>query len=228
MDGGSGPHENIDLSENDSFPASLKSGTSVLVASAGDPAEYAVSLRILCNQGTAKDTALLVTTTENAEQTIERYEHCLPETERPSLGIVDTTSQQSISALYCEPPIVFTPSPGDLERLVLGLSDLSEKTAPAEGAQHLVIRSLTPILDVLSADRVETVLEKVVELRSETGLSLFGIDYTSHDEETMAAVANSMDGVLWVTQLSETGFAFDYQPRTDRYSSSALGGGTGD
>lgn len=118
MYGSPDPHENIDLSENDSFPVGLKSGTSVLVASASDPADYAVGLQILCDQGTAKDSALVVTATENAEQTIERFEHNIVGTERPSLGIVDTTSQQSISALYCEPPIVYTPSPRDLERLV--------------------------------------------------------------------------------------------------------------
>lgn len=210
----------------ENLPDSLSGGSTVLVASAVDPSEVAISLRILCARGTAADTAFVVTT-DSAEQTIETYGQLGTETTRPSLRIVDTASvQQSVSALYGEPPVVFTPSPGDLERLVLALSDLSEHSTPSSGARHLVVRSLTPILKSAPTARVCTVLERITGLRSETGLCLLGLDYTAHDEETMAAVGNCVDGVLWVTRSSNDRLVFDYRPSTGRYSQSVIGGST--
>lgn len=213
----------------ENLPDSLSGGSTVPVANAVDPAQVAISLRILCARGTAADTAFVVTTTDSAEQTIETYGQLGTETTRPSLRIVDTASvQQSVSALYGEPPVVFTPSPGDLERLVLALSDLSEHSTPSSGARHLVVRSLTPILESAPTARVCTVLERITGLRSETGLCLLGLDYTTHDEETMAAVGNCVDGVLWVTRPSRDRLTFEYRPSNGRYSRSVIGGGTDD
>jgi KaiC/GvpD/RAD55 family RecA-like ATPase len=212
----------------DPFPEHLGRGSTVLVASAGDPTRHAVSLRILCAQGDAGDTALVVTTTESADRTIAVYETIDDATERPSLGIVDTTSEhQSISAPYGETPVVFTPSPGDHERLVMALSELSQRTRPTSGARHLVVRSLTPILEASSATRVRTVFERITGLRSETGLGLLGIDYTAHDEATIETVADLVDGVLWVTHPDPSRLAFDYQPTRGRHSGSEPDGDTG-
>lgn len=194
------------------FPDSLATGSTVLVANAGDPAQSAVGLRLLCQYGQADDTALIVTTTESADQTIETHER-LCSSNRPSLGIVDTTSrEQSVSALYGETPVVFTPSPGDLERLVIALSDLSGNGPSSSETRHLCVRSLTPILEQSSTSRVCQVLERVTGLRSETGLCLLGLDYTAHGEETMAAIAEQVDGILWVTQPTPTRLEFEYQP----------------
>ncbi|WP_336331023.1 DUF7504 family protein [Haloarcula sp. CGMCC 1.2071] len=213
----------------DPLPDSLSGGATVLVATTGDPSQYAVCLRILCAQGTEEDTAFVVTTTESADRTIAVYDRLGGETGRPSISIVDTVSeQQSVSALYGETHVVFTPSPSDLERLVMALSDLSDSSAPSNGAHHLVIRSLTPILKASSITRVSTVLERITGLRSESGLCLLGIDYTAHDEETMAAIAALVDGVLWVTQPSPARLAFDYQPTRGRHSRSILDGGPDD
>lgn len=197
----------------DSLPASLSSGSTVLVASAIDPSQYGVGLHLLATHGTGADTALVVTTTAGVAQTIESYENFAGETEQPSLGIVDMTSkQQSVSALYGEIPVVFTPSPSDLERLVVAFSELSRDTAPANGERHLVVRSLTPVLSAVPTPRVCTVLERITGLRSQQGLCLLGLDYTAHDEETIASVADHVDGVLWVTHPSSNQLEFDYQP----------------
>lgn len=228
MDENSDSAVDVDALRTDPLPEDLGGGSTVLVASAGDPSRYAVSLRILCAQGSAEDTALVVTTTESADRTIAVYDSLDAETGRPSLGIVDTTSeQQSISALYGETPVVFTPSPGDLERLVLALSELSGDTATG-GTRHLVIRSLTPILAASSVTRVSTVLERIIGLRSETGLCLVGLDYTAHDAETMTALAGIVDGVLRVAQPSLNRLAFDYRPTGGRHSRSVVSGDTED
>lgn len=135
----------------DPIPGGLTTGSTVLIASAGDPSQYAVALRLLCEHVDADDAALLVTTTESVDRTIETYDRLCSDPDRPSFGFVDTVSErQSVTALYEETPVVFTPSPADLERLVVALSDLSADTPPSEGSRHLVVRSLTPLLE--SAD----------------------------------------------------------------------------
>ncbi|RBI60119.1 hypothetical protein DMJ13_20965 [halophilic archaeon] len=197
----------------DSLPDSLTAGSTVLVACTDDPSLYAVGLHILCQSGQADDTAFIVTTAEGISKTIETYEHLCPDAEQPSLGVVDTSSkQQSVSAFYNETPAVFTPSPGDLERLVLALGNLFENYPLSTGAQHLLVRSLTPILDASSTDRVCTVMEQIAGMRSETGLCLLGVDYTAHDEETITAIGKHVDGVLWATESASNRLEFEYQP----------------
>lgn len=210
--------------ESVSFPGGLSVESTVLIASAGDPAENPLSFHLLREFGNANDTALVVTTTESADETIERYESIHPEVDRPSLGLVDTFSEhQSVTAMYGETPVVFTPSSGDLERMVVALSDLSGNAPPLSGARHLVIRSLTLILQAASTARVCTDLERITGLRSDDGLGVLGIDYTAHDEETMAAVAAQVDGVLWVTRDETDRLEFDYRPTRNRSLRSVMG-----
>lgn len=204
--------------EIDSFPDEFAAGSTVLIASAVDPTQYAIDLHALCKFGEADDTALIVTTTEGAIETLERYEQLCPASDRPSLGFVDTTATQpSAPALYRDTSTVFIPSPGDLERLVIGLSDVSENTPPADAARHLVIRSLTPILEVTPTEQVCNVLSRVMGLRAKSGLCVLGIDFTAHDEETIRTVAEQVDGILWVTESSSETLELAYEPIEDRH-----------
>lgn len=210
-----------DSVDMETLPDSLSGGATVLVASAGDPSQRALGLRILSRRGTA-DAALVVTTSEAADATVEIYERV--GTDRPALGIVDTTSTEpSVAAVYREVPVVFTPSSGDLERLAMALSELSGRLSLTGDDRHLVVRSLTPILESASTSRVRSTLERITDFRSENGLCLVGIDYTAHDEETMSALTAQVDGVLWVTQPSPDTVAFEYQP-SDGGGRPAMGG----
>lgn len=205
--------------EVESFPDDFSAGSTILIASAGDPTRYALDLQALCKFGGRDDTALIVTTTEGAIETLKRYEQLCPDPNRPSLGFVDTTeTQPSAPALYREASTVFIPSPGDLERLVIGLSDVSENTPPADGARHLVIRSLTPILDVTPTSHVCTVLDRIIGMRSKSGLCVLGIDFTAHDEETIRAVAEQVDGILWVSESSAEILDLEYESMPARRS----------
>lgn len=215
--------------EIDDIPAGLSPGSTVLVASAGDPTRIAVGLQLLCQFGQPDDVAFVVTTTESADRTLETYDRCCSEVDQPALRLVDTNStRHSVSAIYDETPVVFTPSPGDLERLLLGLSELFETHPHASERRHLLVRSLTPILDSSSTERVSAVLERITGLRSETGLSLLGLDYTAHGKETMAALAERVDGVLWVTCTSGDRLEIEYQPSRGRHQSVMTGGKSND
>lgn len=196
----------------DSLPQSLGDGLSVLVACPDTPTHQDVCLRLLSHFGTAEDRALVVTTTVSADQTLVAYERVSDSADRPTLGIVDTLSkQQSISAIYNETSIIYTPSPGDLERLIMALSELSSPRPPATGSRHLVVRSLTPILNDAGTDNVRAALERITGLRSGRGLGLLGLDYTAHSEETLTRLANHVDGVLW-TKRSDHELTFEFRP----------------
>lgn len=208
----------------DDLPDRLETGSTVLVASAGDVTKHAVPLRVLATLMRAGDSALVVSTTESASRTADRFDRYWPEETRPTLGVVDTVSgTQYISALYEDPPVVYTPAPGDLERLVLALSDISGLQTPADVNRHLVVTSLTPLLNATSAERVATVLDRIVGLRSSDGSSILGIDYTAHDQEAMATIASCAEGVLWVTQAADDRIELDYRPTRRQTGYSAVG-----
>lgn len=202
----------------DTFPDDLSRGASVLVACAGDPARYAVDLQVLCEYGDGPDTAFVVTTTRSVDTTLETYGRLCPEARRPALRLVDTTARHpSVSELYGDASTIAIPSPGDLERMVIALSDLSESTAPSNGARHLVIRSLTPVLEETPVERVRTVLDRVTGLRADGGRCLLGIDYTAHDGRTIDSLADQVDGILWVTEGEGDRLEFQYRPTQGRH-----------
>jgi KaiC/GvpD/RAD55 family RecA-like ATPase len=203
----------------DAVPEGLSSGSTVLVASVGDPTRHALTLQILSAVADGADRALVVTTTESAERTTERSRAVFEDETRPSFGVVDTVSrQQSVAARYGDVPTVFTPSPSDLERLVVALSELTRDEPPTDGDRHLLVRSLTPTLDAVATDQVCAVLQQISGIRTEAGLTLLGIDEIAHDEATMRALAERVDGILWAAMGSDDTLELTYRPTTGRLS----------
>ena len=197
-----------------SLPGALADGATILVVGAFDPSAHAVPLRLLSQYGTSGDSAPVVTTLASADETVETWKRVSEEGMRPSIGVIDTTSeQQSIAAPYGDVPTYFTPSSGDLERIVMALSELSGETRPFGGSRHLVFRSLTPILQEASTERVCRVLERIGGLRTGSGLGLFGVDITAHDHETLASIADTVDGVVWIDRTKGGGFESEFHPK---------------
>lgn len=96
------------------------------------------------------------------------------------------------------------PGAGDLERIVLALSELTDDPFVTEGDRHLLVDSLTPILQAATTTSVCRMIERITGIRSEDGHWLFGLDYTAHSTETMVVVTDHVDGILWVTHSDET------------------------
>lgn len=202
----------------ESFPGQVTGGETVVVATPGDPTQYAVGLQSLSAFGGSDDVGLVVTTIEGATATLEAHEEVCPESGRPSLRFVDTTaSRPSAPALYQGASAVFIPSPGDLERLVVALSEIAGSRAPPAGERHLLARSLTPILEEAPTDRVLSVLDRITGLRTDGGLAVLEIDYTAHDEPTMDRLGELADGVLWVRESPSGDIELEYNPSGERY-----------
>jgi hypothetical protein len=65
------------------------------------------------------------------------------------------------------------------------------------------------MLTATSTANVSDVIERISGLRTTDGLAVFGLDYTAHDEETVTAIAQAADRVLWITEQSDGGFEMD-------------------
>lgn len=197
------------------FPAIFETGATVLVATAGSPADYDIDLEALATFGTGLDTAIVVTTATPATETIEAFAARTGVSERPALKLVDATgTRPAYGAPYDEIPILSTTGPDDLERLLVALADLTESSVRSPARRHLVVRSLSPLLEANPVKRITTVLERIRAYRSSSGLCLFGFDYTNHDESTLATLSDHVDGILWIRELAADQPAFDYEPMT--------------
>lgn len=189
------------------FPDAIADG-STLVCCGFDPTKHALGLRALRRFGAAGDSAVVVTTERGVEATVADYTE-LDDGGSPAISVVDMVSEgQSIEATYGDVPTIFTPSVGDTERLVIALSELTSPT-PIETDRHLLVRSLSPILETAAADQVGDVVERISGLRTQGGLALFGLDYTRHSERTVTQIASSVDRVLWVSRGADGAFSAD-------------------
>lgn len=207
---------NIEVAD---LPRRLTDGATVLLAQAGDPTQKSVGLQILAAFGKSDDSAFVVSTAQSVDKTTETYEQLSPASDRSSLSVVDMTSeQQSVSAPYGDTPVVFTPDPGDIERLIIALSNLTGETPPETGDRHLLIRSLSPILEATATSLVCTALQRISGLRSDDGLCLIGFDYTAHDDETLQALTEQVDGVLWVATSESGQIEFEFEPSNRRHT----------
>ncbi|WP_193570247.1 MULTISPECIES: hypothetical protein [Halorussus] len=195
----------------------LSPPTALLVAGTVDPAEYALDLRLLSRVGSPDETAFVVATTGSREDVLA---HTRDDDAAGvgSLAVVDTVSEdQYLTAPYADVPTVFMPSADDLERVVIGLSDLTGTVVPATGTRHLVVRSLTPMIEGATAGRVCRLLERTEGLRTGDGLGIFGIDYTAHDEETMRELTSVVDRLLWVSEDSDGRLQFELRDAGRRF-----------
>lgn len=199
-------------------------GETVLVASAGSPTRDAICLRLLQRHATGDDRALVVTTTESAAATVETHERrSAGPDDSASLALVDTTnSRPSTSVLYGDRSVVHLPSARDLERVIVGLSELHEEPRPSADGQYLVVRSLTPILEATETAHASAALDRITGIHDEPGLSLLGVDRTAHDEETLRAIVDGVDAVLWVTEATDDELAVDYRPTEGRSNRAVL------
>lgn len=195
---------------------SISTPTTLLVAGTVDPTEYALCLRLLSRAGSGDDTAVIVTTTEERDDVVAHARNVEPANGMPSMAVVDTVSEgQYLTAPYADVPTVYMPSAGDLERVVIGLSDLTGTVVPSTGTRHFVVRSLTPMIEGATTERVCRLLERTKGIQSGDGLGIFGIDFTAHDEESMTELIAVVDSLLWVSEGPDGRLQFELQ-RTGR------------
>lgn len=188
----------------------LSAPTTLLVAGTVDPTEYVLSLRLLSHVRERDDTAIVVTTTEGRDAVVANTVDTQTAGGDSAIAVVDTNSkEQYLTATYEDVPTVYMPSADDLERVAIGLSDLTGTVVPATGTRHFVIRSLTPMIDGATTKRVCRLLERTKGLRAGDGLGVFGIDFTAHDDRTITELTATVDRLLWISEDTDGQLQFE-------------------
>ncbi|MDH5020314.1 DUF7504 family protein [Halobacterium rubrum] len=197
------------------FPDVFETGVTVLVLTDGAPTEYCVTLDALATFGTGSDTAVIITTATSPTRAVKSFAGRAAVSERPALKLIDTTGDRpAYGAPYDEVPVRSTTGPRDLERLLVALADHTDTAPSSPGRRHLIVRSLSPLLDANPPTRLSAVLDDFRAHRSSDGLCLFGLDYTNHDTDTIATLSEHVDGVLRVQESGADKPVFDYQSTT--------------
>ncbi len=195
----------------ESLPETRPQNGVTLIAGTDRTALDRVGLQLLVRYGAVGDGAVVVTTRPDAKTTIEDYA-AVDGSQKPDIAIIDTTStEQNLPATYGAVPTAFTPAPTDLERTGMALVELSDQLSEGHRPVHLLVHSVSDILD-------DTNLERVLKLFGQTakregsisGQVFLSIDYADHDGETLDRLNAVADGVVWVEQ-DEDGVRFTYE-----------------
>ncbi|WP_312908055.1 DUF7504 family protein [Natronosalvus caseinilyticus] len=192
------------------LPNNLTEDSVILVAKPAPLEEYAVSLRILDRYTSPDDRRIVVTTAVSAERTIQQ-QTALASPESGRFGVIDATPQHQPSAPFQQYPVVSLPHSVELTRLVLALWELEASMASGSQQTHFGIRSLTPLLVDEGLGRTVSVLEHLIEDRSDSGLVVLGLEYTRHDEDTLAALRAIVDGIVWVEERTDGSISAAYR-----------------
>lgn len=195
----------------DTLPETVASGSTLLVATPEPIDEYALPLRIADRYARSDECRLVVTATVDAERTIRQQLSVSP-SPAPGFGVVDATGDEHLLSLYQEYPTVYLPYPGELAHVSLALWELETALSPSRPNPHLIFRSLSPLLAEDSLERVTNVLGRLIEQRRSSGsLTVLGVEYTAHDEHTMAALRALADAVVWVDTSPDARLELEYR-----------------
>ncbi|WP_449405044.1 RAD55 family ATPase [Halegenticoccus soli] len=205
------PQDSEDESSVTELLSTVTPGSTLLVTGPFDLTGSGLCLRLLCQYGTSAESALIVTTQESAETAIDRYSSLSAADDSPSIGLIDTTSPQYVRAVYGDSPVMFIPSSSDLERLALGLSELTHLEALRATPRHLAICSLDPLLATTPTPRVKRFLERLSALRANGGIALYGVDFAAHDSSTLSDISHIADAVVWVSRTSTGALKFELE-----------------
>lgn len=195
----------------EAIPRSVPNGSVICVAGPSPLTDYALPLRITDRYTATDDCRIIVTTATGADETIAQQNAITPAGGH-RVGVIDTTADEHVASLYQEHPTISLARTGELTQITLALWDLEEALSTACSTPHVIVRSLTPILEQAGLERVTNVLESVIEHQRAAGsLTVFGIEYTAHDERTMAALERLADGIVWVERTGQGDLELEYQ-----------------
>ncbi|WP_425499142.1 DUF7504 family protein [Natronosalvus rutilus] len=202
--------EHLRALDFEGLPDSLTEDSVILVAKPAPLEEHAVSLRILDRYTSPEERRIVVTTAISAERTI-RQQTALESPDSGRFGVVDATPQNHPSSPFQKYPVVSLPHSVELTRLVLALWELEASMASDSRTTHFGIRSLTPLLADEGLERTISVLEHLIEGRTDSGLVVLGLEYTRHNEATLSALREIVDGIVWIEERTDGSISAEYR-----------------
>lgn len=195
----------------DRLQESLDTDTVTIVAGTDRDELSHVGMELLARYADIADGAILLTTTMDAQTSIDEYAS-VRDSRKPDIAVIDTTStEQSIPSVYSAIPMVFTPSPGDIERTSMALSDLASRLEGDRRPVHLLVDSLSDIVDDVGVESSLSLLRQAsVPGDGVSGLTVATLAYNEHSKATVDDVTEFADSVVWV-DTTEEGRKLSYQ-----------------
>lgn len=170
-----------------------------LVAASFPLAAERLPTNLLYRGLSAGDTAILVTANQPPADVIESYEARFTGQDTPNLAIIDVTADQTFHDTYHDVTVVGIPGVGDITRTLVGLSDVATDVWFRDGDVHVVIPDIAPFM----GNRRTHVRRMLRSLRGDdaiTGSIAVGFQYTAASSETMAALQEAVDAVVWAEE----------------------------
>lgn len=195
----------------DRLQESLVNDTVTIVAGTDRDELSHVGMGLLVRNADIVDGAILLTTTMDAETSIDECAS-VGDSRKPDIAVIDTTSTgQSIPSVYSAIPTVFTPSPGDIERTSMALSDLGSRLEGDRRPVHLLVDSLSDIVDGVGVESSLSVLRQAsVPSDDISGFTVATLAYNEHSKATVDDVTEFADSVVWV-ETTDEGRKLSYQ-----------------
>lgn len=193
------------------LPDTVSNGSAICIAKPAPLTDYALPLRVVDRYADSSACRIIVTPAVEADETIRQHD-AMSSSADSRLGIIDLTGDEHLDVLYQSNPVIYRPHPGELAQITIALWEVENTLSSSCSKTHLIFRSLTPILLEDDLERVTNVLERVIDQqRSDSSLTVFSVDYTEHDERTMTALKDLVDGVVWVEQGGNRELQLEYR-----------------
>ncbi|MFB6141555.1 MAG: RAD55 family ATPase [Halosimplex sp.] len=185
--------------------SSVRPGTSVLIAGPAMTGKENLAKQILADGSRRGEGALIVSTSDGAENIVADYQERVAGVEDLKLGIVDCRAEGSSGrgddpgnrqGLY----IHHVSSPGDLTGIGIGITKALESLHGA-GAERgrMALVSLSTMLTYTDRETVFKFCHVLSSRLDAAGyLGVFTIDTGAHDEQTLQVIKQAFDGLIEV------------------------------
>jgi len=179
--------------------SSVRPGTSVLIAGPAMTGKENLAKDILADGSRRGEGALVVSTSDGAENVVADYRERVAGVDTLQLGIVDCRAEgssdlESRDGLY----VHHVSSPGDLTGIGIGITKTLESLHGA-GADRgrMALMSLSTMLTYTDRETVFKFCHVLSSRLDAAGyLGVFTIDTGAHDEQTLQVIKQAFDGLV--------------------------------
>ncbi|MFB6166412.1 MAG: RAD55 family ATPase [Haloarculaceae archaeon] len=185
----------------------VRPGTSVLIAGPAMTGKEALAMEILADGSRQGQGALIVSTSDSAQNVVEDYRTRVEGVSNLQLGVVDCRADGSNGrgGDASTPPGLYVhhvSSPGDLTGIGIGITKCLE-SLHANGAEtgRVALVSLSTMLTYTDRETVFKFCHVLSSRLDAAGyIGVFTIDTGAHDEQTLQVIKQAFDGLVEIRE----------------------------
>ena len=184
--------------------------TSGIIIVAAPETALAADICLQTGIGTAEHPVCLVATEVPSKKLSSYLSERVPT--RPAVGFVDATPHRPTAAMKEEmQALEDVPSAKDLLQLTIAVGDVRRAIAPADQPANIVIPVFDSLLGGVPTDRVVRVLSHIAESTTDEGRVVIGLNYTAGSSETLQALTDHSDAILWAEREADGAVSIDFE-----------------